>query len=96
MNVEKKKNKFLKRFNKAVKGETVKVIEFKRKHFKEELSTRNGFGVQDMLDGPREFYTWLLTEGYDIEMKPNINGLSDFSVMVTLLKTDGVLCLPKS
>jgi hypothetical protein len=85
MNVQKKKDKFKKRFDKAESGDTVKVINFKRKHFKEDLSTSKGFGWQDLKEEPKEFYKWLITEGYDIHMEPTTID-DDFGVEITMTK----------
>lgn len=85
MNVQKKKNKFLKRLEKAKNGDTVKVINFKRKHFKEDLSTSVGFGWQDLKEDPKAFYKWLITEDYDVHMVPT-NDEDGFGVKVTLTK----------
>jgi hypothetical protein len=85
MDIEKKKIKFQKRFDKANAGDTVKVIEFKRKHFKKELSTNVGFGIQDLKEDAREFFTWMVTEKLDFKVGPTSMG-SDFGVMVTVVK----------
>lgn len=86
MDVNKKKEKFLKRLREAKSGETVKVVEFKRKHFKANLSTEFGFGVQDMKKKSREFYNWLITSGYDIDTIPTSLEPSNFGVLVTVKK----------
>jgi len=88
MNIQKKKNKFLKRLGKAKNGESVKVINFKRKHFKKNLSTSKGFGYQDLKEDPKEFYKWLITEDYDIHMEPNMSDEDEFGVAITLTKCD--------
>jgi hypothetical protein len=85
MNIQKKKDKFIKRLNKADNGDTVKVINFKRKHFKEDLSTSVGFGWQDLKEDPKAFYKWLLIENYDIHMTPTSFD-NDFGVAITLTK----------
>ena len=87
MNLQKKKDKFLKRLEEAENGETVKVIVFKRKHFKDEMSTNKGFGFQDMKDDSKEFYKWLLINDYDVQMVPSGNA-DDFSLSVTLVKCE--------
>ena len=84
MNVQKKKDKFLKRMEKAGCGDTVKVINFKRKHFKEDLSTSVGFGWQDLKEDPKEFYKWLITEDYDVHMEPTTFD-GEFGVAITLI-----------
>ena len=84
MNVNKKKDKFLKRLGKAKNGDTVKVINFKRKHFKKEMTTSFGFGVQDLKDDPKEFYKWLIIGDYDIHTEPTFD--DDFGVMITMKK----------
>lgn len=86
MDITKKKEKFLKRLRNAKSGETVKVVEFKRKHFKSELSTEFGFGIQDMKKKSREFYNWLITSGYDINVTPTSMEPSNFGVLVTVKK----------
>ena len=91
MNVQKKKDKFLKRLGEAQIDETVKVITFKRKHFNDELSTSAGFGFQDLKDEPKEFYKWLLSEDYNIEMRPNGRGDNNLSVDITLVKRSDYL-----
>jgi len=85
MDIEKKKIKFQKRFDKANAGDTVKVIEFKRKHFKNELSTNLGFGFQDLKDDAREFFTWMITEKLDFKVVPTNTG-SGFGVVATVVK----------
>ena len=87
MDVQKKKDKFIKRLNKAENGDTVKVINLKRKHFKEDLSTSVGFGWQDLKEDPKEFYKWLITEDYDVHMVPT--SFDDkFGVAITLKKCE--------
>jgi len=93
MNVQNKKEKFLKRLGESKSGETVKVINFKRKHFNENLTTSVGFGVQDLKDEPKEFYKWLITEDYDVKMEPTKNMKKGFGVLVTLIKTEHILML---
>jgi endonuclease YncB( thermonuclease family) len=87
MNVEKKIEKFEKRMGKAQMCETVKVIQFKRKHFKDTLSTSVGFGYQDLKEDAKEFFKYLITNDVDISMTPNSNG-DDFGVLVTTVKHD--------
>jgi hypothetical protein len=86
MDVTKKKEKFLKRLRSSQFGEKVKVIEFKRKHFKSKLSTEFGFGVQDLRNKPKEFYNWLIISGYDISVEPKNLDPFDFSVLITVKK----------
>lgn len=85
MDIQKKKIKFQKRFDEANAGDTVKVIEFKRKHFKTELSTNVGFGIQDLKDDAREFFTWMITEKLDFKVVPTSMG-TDFGVVATVVK----------
>jgi regulatory protein YycI of two-component signal transduction system YycFG len=86
MNTAKKKEKFQKRFDKASKGDTVKVIEFKRKHFKEELSTNVGFGYQDLKEDSREFFNWMISEKMDFKMEPTDMSRENLTVLVTVTK----------
>ena len=86
MDITKKKQKFLKRFEDAKTGETVTAIEFKRKHFKSKLSTSFGFGVQDLKCKSKAFYSWLISEGYDISTVPTTMDMSNFGVLVTVVK----------
>ncbi len=86
MDVQKKIEKFNKRYDKAKSGDTVKVIEFKRKHFKSTLSTNVGFGYQDLKEDSKEFMKFLLTNDIDVSMSPNFG--EDFSVTVTTVKCD--------
>lgn len=87
MNVEKKKQKFLNKFETASCGQEVKVVTFKRKHFKPELSTSLGFGYQDMKDEARELYNWLITNNFNIITTPDFSkGLEDFRMIVTVKK----------
>lgn len=85
MNLEKKKNNFIKRLVKAKKGDVVKVINFKRKDFKKEMSTSVGFGWQDLNDDPKAFYKWLLISDYNIHMIPTTDE-TGFGVKVTMIK----------
>lgn len=89
MNLQKKKDTFLKRLKKAKNGETVKVINFKRKHFKEEMSTSVGFGWQDLKKDPKAFYKWLLIEDYNVHMVPTKDE-DGFGVAITLTKCECV------
>ena len=89
MNVQKKKEKFLKRLEKAENGETVKVINLKKKHFKDDLSTSVGFGWQDLKEEPKEFYKWLITEDHNIQTVPT-NEDGEFGVKITLTKCECV------
>jgi hypothetical protein len=89
MNVQKKKEKFLNRLEKAENGETVKVINLKKKHFKDDLSTSVGFGWQDLKEEPKEFYKWLITEDHNIHMVPT-NEDGEFGVEITLTKCECV------
>jgi hypothetical protein len=91
MNIQKKKDKFLNRLEKAENGDTVKVINFKRKHFKEDLSTSVGFGWQDLKEDPKEFYKWLITEDHDVHMEPNFGEDGEFGVSITLTKCECVV-----
>jgi len=86
MNVDKKIKKFHKRFDKASEGDTVKVVKFKRHHFKDKLAQTNGFGVHDLKEGAKEFYQWMICEKMDITMVPNVTNTENFSVLVTLQK----------
>ena len=86
MDIIKKKEKFLERLRSSKFGETVKVIKFKRKHFKPELSTDFGFGVQDLKSEPKEFYNWLIASGYDISVSPQSLNPLDFNVLITVEK----------
>jgi len=87
MNIIKKKEKFLARYDKASVGEQVKVVTFKRKHFNDELSTNMGFGYQDMKEDTKEFFNWLIAEGYDPHLTPDYtNGYSDFKIRVLTTK----------
>ena len=86
MNIEKKKKKFQKRYDKASIGDTVKVVKFKRKHFNDELAQTNGFGFQDLKDEAKELYRWMMCENMDIVISPDSLGTTDFSVTVTVKK----------
>ena len=87
MNLEKKKQKFLNRFETASFGETVKVIRLKRHHFNDQLSTSLGFGYQDMKDGTKELYKWLLVNNYDIITVPDYGkGIEDFRLLISVKK----------
>lgn len=86
MNIEKKKKKFQKRYDKASQGDTVKVVTFKRKHFNDELAQTNGFGFQDLKDDAKELYKWMICEDMNIVISPNSLGNTDFSVTVTVKK----------
>lgn len=86
MNVDKKINKFNKRYKKAKVGDTVKVIELKRKHFKKVLSTPHGFGFQDLKDDAKDFYRLLICNDVDITISPNGLGTKDFGVLITTVK----------
>jgi len=86
MDIQKKKNKFQKRYDNAEKGATVKVIEFKRKHFKEELSTTVGFGYQDLKEDSREFFNWMIVEKMDFNIQPTDQSQENFTVLVTVTK----------
>ena len=88
MDVQKKINKFKKRYEKADSGETVKVIEFKRKHFNSNLSTSVGFGYQDLKEDSKELIKYIMTEGIDVNMTPNGRGQEDFSVLITTVKCE--------
>ena len=87
MNVQKKIDKFEKRMGKAKTGKTVKVIQFKRKHFNETLSTSVGFGYQDLKEDAKEFFKYLITNDVNISMTPNRVG-GDFGVLVTTVKCE--------
>lgn len=87
MDVQVKIDKYKKRMDKAETGDTVKVIEFKRKHFKKELSTGKGFGYQDLKKSSREFYKWMINEDIEMDMAPR-GGSEDFSVTVTTVKCE--------
>ncbi len=88
MNVEKKKQKFLNKFNNASCGQEVKVVTFKRHHFNEELSTSVGFGYQDMKDDAKELYKWLLVNDYSVITEPDFSkGIEDFRMIVSVKKT---------
>tara|TARA_Y100000389_G_C17379378_1_gene473462 strand:+ start:604 stop:870 length:267 start_codon:yes stop_codon:yes gene_type:complete len=87
MNVQKKIDKFEKRMDKAKTGKTVKVMQFKRKHFKDTLSTSVGFGYQDLKEDSKEFFKYLITNDVDISMTANSDG-DDFGVLVTTVKHD--------
>ena len=86
MDVQKKIEKFNKRMDKAQSGETVKVIQFKRKHFKDTLSTSVGFGYQDLKEDGKAFMKFLLTNDIDVSMSPTGMGEEDFGVLVTTIK----------
>jgi len=87
MKVEKKKVKFLNRLEKAQHGDVLDVIHFKRKHFKKEVANPNiGFGFDDMRDGPKCFYRWLICENYDIKTKPTFEPNGDFGIIITMTK----------
>lgn len=87
MNVEKKKEKFLNKFEMASCGQEVKVVTFKRKHFKAELSTSLGFGYQDMKDDAKELYNWLIANNFNIITTPDFSkGFEDFRMIVTVKK----------
>jgi uncharacterized protein with gpF-like domain len=86
MNTEKKKIKYQKRYDKAEKGDTVKVIEFKRKHFKTELSTNVGFGYQDLKEDSREFFNWMISENMEFNMVPTDMSKENLTVLVTVTK----------
>lgn len=86
MNIEKKKIKYQKRYDKAEKGETVKVIEFKRKHFKEQLSTTVGFGYQDLKEDSKEFFNWMIAEKMDFNIQPTDQSQENLTVLVTVTK----------
>lgn len=87
MDIEKKKIKFQKRYDEAKSGDTVKVIEFKRKHFKTELSTNFGFGYQDMKEDSKEFFNWMVSEKMDFKMEPTDLSRENFTVLVTVTKS---------
>lgn len=88
MNVEKKKQKFLNRFNNASCGQEVKVVTFKRHHFNAQLSTSIGFGYQDMKDDAKELYKWLLANDYKVITIPDYSkGIEDFRMIVSVKKT---------
>lgn len=87
MNVEKKKQKFLSKFEMASCGQEVKVATFKRHHFNNELSTSLGFGYQDMKDDARELYNWLITNDYRVITIPDFSkGLEDFRMVISVKK----------
>ena len=86
MNIEKKKEKFQKRYEKASMGDTVKVVKFKRKDFKDELGQANGFGFQDLKDDAKELYRWMMCENMDIHIAPESLNTEDFSVLITVKK----------
>jgi cystathionine beta-lyase family protein involved in aluminum resistance len=86
MNVQKKIEKFQKRYDNAESGQTVKVIEFKRKHFKDTLSTSVGFGYQDMKEDAKDFFKWMINEDIEFDMIPSTE--EDFSVLVNTVKCD--------
>lgn len=86
MNIQKKKEKFQKRYDEASVGDTVKVVKFKRHHFKDELAQTNGFGVHDLKEDARELYRWMITENMDIIVSPLSTNAEDFSVLVTVEK----------
>jgi hypothetical protein len=88
MNVEKKKQKFLNRFNNASCGQEVKVVTFKRHHFNAQLSTSIGFGYQDMKDDAKELYKWLLANDYKVITIPDYSkGTENFRMIVSVKKT---------
>jgi len=86
MNVDKKIEKFNKRYEKAKVGETVKVIELKRKHFKKKLSTPHGFGFQDLKDDAKEFYKLVISSDLDLVMVPTGSVTDYFGVLITMVK----------
>ena len=87
MNVEKKKQKFLSKFEMASCGQEVKVSALKRHHFNNELSTSLGFGYQDMKDDAKELYKWLLVNDYNITTVPDFSkGFEDFRIVVSVKK----------
>ena len=86
MNIEKKKRKFQKRYEKASMGDTVKVVTFKRKHFNDELGQANGFGFQDLKDDAKELYKWMICKDMNIHIAPESMGTTDFSVLITVRK----------
>ena len=87
MNVEKKKQKFLKRLEMASCGQEVKVATFKRHHFNNELSTSLGFGYQDMKDDARELYNLLITNDYRVITIPDFSkGFEDFRMVISVKK----------
>jgi hypothetical protein len=88
MNVEKKKQKFLNKFNAASCGQEVKVATFKRHHFNAQLSTSVGFGYQDMKDDAKELYKWLIANDYTVITVPDFSrGTEDFRMVVSVKKT---------
>ena len=88
MNVEKKKQKFLSKFNTVCYGQEVKVVTFKRHHFNNELSSSVGVGYQDMKDDARELYNWLITNNYRVITMPDFSkGFDDFRIIVSVKKT---------
>ena len=86
MNVQNKIDKFHNRMDKAQSGETVKVIEFKRKHFKDTLSTGVGFGYQDLKEDGKQLMKYLITNDIDFSMSPTGSNQEDFGVLVTTVK----------
>jgi hypothetical protein len=58
----------------------VKVKRFKRKHFKSELSTTQGFGFQDMKKKPRKLVQELMIRSYDIHIEPVSVAKEDMTV----------------
>ena len=88
MNVEKKKQKFLNKFNTASCGQEVKVATFKRHHFNAQLSSSLGFGYQDMKDDAKELYKWLIANDYSVIIIPDYSkGFEDFRMIVSVKKT---------
>ena len=87
MNVQKKKDKFLKRLEEANAGDTVKVIKLKRKHFKDTLTSELGFGHQDLKEDSKEFFKWLVTEDYNFTTTPITDKKGDFGVLIEMVKS---------
>ena len=86
MNIEKKKSKFIKKVNSAIKNDKVTAITFKRKHFNDELSYGDiGIGFQDLKPEAKEFYKWLITEDWDITVEPIMLDLDNIKLRLTVI-----------
>jgi hypothetical protein len=86
-NINKKIEKYLNKYQKAAKGEKVKVVTFKRNDFTKNLSTTVGFGYQDLKNKPKEIIKWLISENTDFIVEPvKIDSNDDFKVNVSVIK----------
>ncbi len=86
MNIEKKKSKFIKKVNSAIKNDKVTAITFKRKHFNDNLSYGDfGVGIQDLKPDAKEFYKWLIIEDWDINFEPIMLDPDNIKIKLTVI-----------